>query len=170
MLQTDFGERAKPLLCIPPMPELFPTSCKIYRFDGSEMKPSQSPQLGFSEPAVKQGPAKGGTEKRIALQGVQRKLRCCRSTNSNLIVRASDGNWHLSAFPKGFWGYCHGGCGPQIFLYLLLLYLCSCEWHVIVAGNLLWQHQSKDVSHQRCAGQLRAARGEEEKQHTYSCR
>lgn len=93
MLQTDFGERANPLLCIPPMPELFPTSAKVYRLDGSEMKPSQSPQLGFSERAVTQGrPAKGGMEKRIALQGVPRKLRCCRSTSSNVIVRASDGN------------------------------------------------------------------------------
>lgn len=60
--------------------------------------------LGLSEPVVNQGPPRGGVGKRIALQRVQRKLCCCWSTNNNLAMRTSDGNWRLSALPQRLLG------------------------------------------------------------------
>lgn len=76
------------------MTELFPASCRIYSLDGSEIKPSQSPQLDFSGPA-------GGMEKRIALQGVQRKLCCVEAPIAISLWEHLMGADISQPYPKG---------------------------------------------------------------------
>lgn len=148
------------MLCTSPMTELFPTSCKIYSLDGSEMKPSQSPQLGFSEPAVKQILAKGGVEKRIGPQEAQRISPCEHLMGTDVFY----------PYLKWFWGSWHRGCGHQILLYLSLLCLCSCEWCVIVAEICSGNPVVKTSLAKDAQDSSRRQRGKEEKQHTYSCR
>lgn len=164
MLQTEFSEKAEPSLFTPATTKLFPTSCKTDRLDRSEMKPSmvytENPwSEGFSEPAAGQGPAKGWMKRRAALQGVQSQFHCCRS--SNLILRASDGSCQRSASPQSFlellpqrlWAP-----NNSIHLFIFLVCLCWCECSVVVSGDLLWQCQSGEISHQRCPEQRQERR------------
>lgn len=106
------------------------------------------------------------------LEARRRELHCkgCKENCAAVEAPIAMSSWeHLmradisQPYPKGWWGYGHRGCGASSFLYLSFLNLCWCEQRVTVAGNLPWQGRSKDDSHQKYSGQLRAPmrRGEE---------